>query len=744
MPNRTIPFINVPHAIFPAKTPSDAIRALLATALAEGLPVHACDTDAVERKTIFMPPVLDAKVQALAERHAMGYQDAVAALVTAALAHIAQKRGQVEAAKSGVHIPFEARAGQDVFFRSIMASVQADRICLAEASTGIGKSRSLVAAAIAAALGGKRPVVIAAPTLAVLGGSLWMEYEHLHATGLGRGLKVRFFPGSSEFIDNERLSVYLAEAASLGEPVDQAVREWLNAGGPNRVDTPLAMAMRKAGHPLCWLMSDLRDLATELDPAEFALASGKPSAEIAALLGRLRADAADADIVFCTHAMLLMGHMSSWAWFPLPSALLVDEAHLFEGIAASICSERLSIYSLRHSARVLRKAQGQGPASAAGKLQSALNALIEVLKSSDEGIGSGIHLRQNMPNAQAILLALDKVSSALAAKALAKHERIGQARAALVAVRAAMNGEVNCYGRIEFSPDRRFPSILAGKRSIAARLGGLWKCIEGGVVLASATLSTPDEFGNAKFDYLAGLLALPASRLDAPNPVVAPWIKSIPTLHTPRVPENFSRPVSLARTAESEAAWLARMAGQMANVAQSAKGGTMVLLTSYAQAKALQALLGAQQSMGDRVLTQSPDEKFASCEARFRSAHKAGKRPVLLALGVAWTGVDLSDKEVSPDKDLLLSDLVIGCLPIGLNRSSTMAARIEAQGTYPIVNEALMTLQQGLGRAVRSEGAANKNIWMMDGRIWSDWPGMKSLQQSARRILGKYQKQKIF
>lgn len=62
------------------------------------------------------------------------------------------------------------------------------------------------------------------------------------------------------------------------------------------------------------------------------------------------------------------------------------------------------------------------------------------------------------------------------------------------------------------------------------------------------------------------------------------------------------------------------------------------------------------------------------------------------------------------DPVTLLSALIIGGMPVGLNRSSTMAVRIESRGVEPIAKEALMMLSQGIGRAVRSADAAQKYL----------------------------------
>lgn len=743
MPNRTIVFIDIPPDVLPSKTPSDALRALVAVALNEKLPLQFIETSGMLRKSAFIPPAIDVHVELIAKKHGWSYPDAFAAMCVAALSELIQKRNAMVQVRADVQIPFNTRPGQDIFYQSIVASIQKNRVCLGEASTGIGKSRALVAAAIDAAQSGKRPVVISAPTLAILGGSLWKEYEELYKTGVGVTLKVRFFPGASEFVDHERLNDYLNEAVYVGETVDAGVKAWVDAGGPVRNQTPLIVAMKRAGKDLRWLMSDLREIATELDPTEFAFKkTPNCNKDVSILVDEIRQDAITADIIFCTHAMLARGMQGGWEWFPQPSVLLIDEAHQFEGIVASATSDSLSLFAFRHSIRVLRKTENLGKSSAIGKLESMIGELILSTKSMDDG-KTNVRLNNGTASNDAFMNALRETAACLKSKTLAKVPRIKEARSTISMALESIAGTVNAFGLLQYSPDRRFPSFLVGKRSIASLLGALWRDASGGVVLASATLSTPDEFGNTKFDYIAGLLALPLSRLDTPNPVIAPWVTSIPVLHLPNNPGIISRPLRANRTDELEMAWLESLSEQISCVAEAAKGGTLVLMTSYAQVNGLKTFL-TEMGLGERLVVQNPDEKFAASEARFRALHQEKMRPILLGLGVAWTGVDLTDKAVPESEDYLLTDLIIGCLPVGLNRSSTMAARVETQGLNPIIKEALMILRQGIGRPVRSENAKEKHIWIMDGRLWTEWPGMAPLQKSARRVLEKYSKQEMF
>lgn len=737
--NVTVPLIPIPSGQLPDKNVSDAYRTAVATALKHGVAPIAMDISGLERKSLFLPPALHAKIIAAAEQNGISVHKAFAGLTQAGINIIHRERMKTISAAASVEVPFlNPRPGQDRYYRAIAASLGENRVCMAEGSTGIGKSRALVAAALIAASDGKKPAVITAPTLAILGDSLWREYETIAPDWPRKDIRVRFFPGSTEFVDHERLETWLSEAANLGEPVDAAVQAWIKSGGFPLEETPLIRAMISSGHEVRWLMHDLRTLATELDPSEFTYRGN--NAEIEKLLLDIRRDASDADVIFCTQAMLARAQQSDWEWFPEPCVLIVDEAHQFEQSVANIHSNRLSLYSLRHKLRIHQRESGVKRGSAVEKARASITAIITFLRGQwDEGVTLAVTQDMEQFNVWQEMLA--KLEKELSSRALAGVGDIDNARATIT---SALSLDSRTY--IEYSPDRRFPSILSGTASVSGLLGSLWKTAAGGAVLASATLYMPDDFGNPKCDYAASLLAVPSSRLDTPSPVVADWMMSVPVLHVPspaKAPQ-YARPINKERTKQTEADWLNEIATQVHGIIEQAIGGTLVLCTSYAQVAAISASLIAMDTPENRIVTQSKGIKFSLVQQTFRDRHAQGLRPVLVATGAAWTGIDLTDKSVPAEDDTLLTDLVVTCLPVGLNRTSTMTTRIMKFGTHPIIREAVMMLRQGIGRLVRSNKSRNKHIWFLDGRVWAPWPGMESLQKSAKYLLGQYKKQKTF
>lgn len=127
-----------------------------------------------------------------------------------------------------------------------------------------------------------------------------------------------------------------------------------------------------------------------------------------------------------------------------------------------------------------------------------------------------------------------------------------------------------------------------------------------------------------------------------------------------------------------------------------------MLCTSYAKIEGLSLLLAS--TFGDLLITQKASFGAQACAQRFIQLGKGGDRPVWLGVGSAWTGIDIADKSVGPEQDLLLTDLFIPRLPSGFNRSLTHSSRVKKLGFMAEVHETLRHFRQGVGRLVRREG----------------------------------------
>jgi ATP-dependent DNA helicase DinG len=115
---------------------------------------------------------------------------------------------------------------------------------------------------------------------------------------------------------------------------------------------------------------------------------------------------------------------------------------------------------------------------------------------------------------------------------------------------------------------------------------------------------------------------------------------------------------------------------------------------------------------------QSRGKSVQAQKGEFVRMHAARMRPVWLATGPAWTGLNLRDEAAkTAEQDTLLTDLVILRAPIGQNRSSTQRTRRRAWGFTADVFEASIRLRQGIGRLVRRPGVKFRRLWVLDSRL---------------------------
>jgi hypothetical protein len=193
--------------------------------------------------------------------------------------------------------------------------------------------------------------------------------------------------------------------------------------------------------------------------------------------------------------------------------------------------------------------------------------------------------------------------------------------------------------------------------------------------------------------------------------------------------------------------WLDGVAAVIAReVAPSAKGGTLVLMSGYERLAVLQDRLLAQANgeLAPRLVVQQRGVlPLAQAMSEFKRKAMAGERPIWLALGGAWTGIDLKDErfpDTEAHKDVLLSDLVIPALPFGLNRTTTHEARTAWSGFMAESLEALNTFKQGLGRLIRREGLVDRRVWVLDGRLML--PESRGMSEFLK-VVRSYSKQRV-
>lgn len=341
---------------------------MVAIALKEGLDPIEVDTKKSERLTMFIQPLLSVKIEAIAEKNGLSFQEAFAGLTAAGIRSLKKDRSEMTGVAILLKPPFKnIRPEQLQYFQGVQSGLLKNKIVLAELSTGVGKGRVICVSAILAAEENKKPVLIAAPTLKVLG-QLWTEMNKLRKDdGLGKTLTFGFFPGATEFINETRLIEFMSEH----EKEDIAVEKWIRSKGKMlESKNPLREAMIEIGIKPTWLIDDLRTLVVNMPSDDFALRSGEECAATDALK-KIRDRVKKCDIIFCTHAMLAYSNKTQWALLPEPSVLMIDEAHMFENAVAGVYSDTVSLFSLKGRISKMSKS----PATTIKAIGSFLNYL---------------------------------------------------------------------------------------------------------------------------------------------------------------------------------------------------------------------------------------------------------------------------------------------------------------------------------------------------------------------------------
>lgn len=750
-----------------AANKSAAHRALVWRAIKRNLKPVLPDAENVDSITLNLVGDLGSKLDELALIHGMDRSALFSALCNAALIDVSAESRKLDEnlrkvrpeLKTGLLIGKneESREPQMKFWDAISGGLFGRKLVMGEASTGVGKGRVIVSAAVLSLEQGKGPVVIAAPSIKVLS-QLWGEFENPAVQASASSYRACILPGRQEFVDEIALGHFLSQNPG----VDEAVENWHANGGQSCIAGSLARAGLRNSQPLTWLMEDLRSIATNLRAEDFALSESTDAESVAAQqINELRAASADAEIIFCTHTMLAIGVMTAWNAIPALLELknedgsrkgeeifpvfLVDEGHLLEESFSSVFSDATSLFSLRYRIGHLATATPNEKKPAQEKVKAVIGVIGKIFMAcmSAESMGrvridefgddTYPELRKKL---QPLLAELEKL---LAGKSFDKVKGIISDRNALKAINRTLDGKSRNPIHLSFSPDKRFPSLTTGPSTVAKYLNLLWSKAAGGAAIISASIYTPDLNGKLNCDHLRSKLALHPLRIVTPLPVIWDEIYT-PCLHLPSA--DVAQRYIPSNSEADFAPWCATVATKIAEIAQNAAGGTLVLCTSYIQAQATADALLSLGFPDDRIIRQ--EDRIELVQAKFIA--RKDLRPVWIGVGAAWTGLDIREgSHVPPEQDRLITDLVITRLPIGLNRTNTMLSRIDRIGFRPVAQEALLTLKQGLGRLIRRAGLSNRNIWILDGRIKN--PGtifMGDLVSMTLLMISRYRNRKTF
>lgn len=773
MAHVTVQSVELPTLVLTnAASKSEAHRKLLSFALNKSLlPVIPESTVPLG---LHLHPDVHAKLSQAAAKHGMSDSVAFGCLVNAALInlqaaeksdhkHINAIKGDFEQLLLVGGAKAEKRPDQCKFWMNLASELALGKVVMAEASTGVGKGICIVSAAVMAVNQGKTPVVIAAPTIKTLT-QLWKEFASAPVQKKAKSITASFLPGKQEFVDD----ILLKEYVDLSPSPHVEIKAWIEAGAPSRCGSALSDSSTRAGITPRWLVEDLKLIAPDIRAEDFAISeNSSPDCKGAEQLAIFKAAAAEADIVFCTQTMLARLSLIGWSMLPKITeadedgvrintpVFLIDEAHLFESTMASVASKALSLHSLRSRMVSARKKMGAGPSSALGKGSNALRKLMNIC--TDAYSGDEINLGKSGGDDQGLALSLLGPVRALqgilkTGGSMGKVARIKDDREAISALLKVLSGEAQDKCTLSFSPHIHYPLFSMGPSSVKGKLANVWSAASGGVGLVSATFWLPSWNGTPRVNYMRDILNLPIERVSTPSPVEWKEIYIAPKRYLPSKAIAGRLAPPSQPTPESIDLWCQNQAGYIYDFFLTAKGGTLVLCTSYDQIKSLSKHLVAAGI--DEVQLVVNSGSLVKDQKKYIEIHASGVKPVWLVLGPGWTGVDLVQTElgedgelhpVDPSVDTLLTDLIITRIPFGLNRSLTQLARVE-RNFKSTTDEAMLLLKQGLGRLIRRSGLKDRRVILLDGRLQQSNLStyMSSAVRDAYLLLGKYGKKAIF
>ncbi|MBW8466907.1 MAG: hypothetical protein K0M67_01480 [Thiobacillus sp.] len=582
-------------------------------------------------------------------------------------------------------------------------------------------------------------VVATAPSIENIG-HLVQEWLRVRPVLDPKGLRrVAFRLGRGQFVNAQSIELHLQDIDPGGLEYPE-VRKWLAEGMPaGMTGTSKAFLALEPG--LRGLTIDLVELAMRATPQSTPMDIGAcrldediddEDQDGEHYRDHLRHFKEGADLLFTTTAMLALDNvLLGTANHPglLPSnilCLLIDEAHELETTQANLAARSLSISAVLAALTQLKSAYSDRRIKESRQRVSQLRESLSGFSDSawvppaagdakgTQDWAASLGMMRVIAEDIGTLLA-QRVSTPLEASHMHAQRILRHAQS--VMKRAVDQDEYSARGVITHSPVKGYVSITFGPSSVNRHLMARWSVTPCAMLLSGSLFHLTAAGSNARF-AAASLAAL--DRMAQTRPLIPNWLTSTPDFFQPgsQVMHRFMPPSRDGATPAALRAWLESVAEVVSTAAKDAKGGMLVLMTGYQRLQILSEVLQEQGHLVDRLIIQTPHAGVTFCASQFLSLARKGRRPIWLATGSAWTGIDLSDRDAATGaQDNALTDLVIPAVPFGLERNTTHMNRLKRMGFIAEIMVTQRKLRQGLGRLVRREGLLHRRIWLLDGRL---------------------------
>ncbi|HQZ82620.1 MAG TPA: ATP-dependent DNA helicase [Pyrinomonadaceae bacterium] len=622
---------------------------------------------------------------------------------------------------SKFHDDYEYREGQVEMAEKIAEAFESKKHLIVEAGTGTGKTLAYLVPAIAAAIKGKCRIIISTGTKNLQEQLMEKDLPFLQKA-LPTKFKAAYMKGRANYACMYRISHSGHQPILDGmDDVDhfRVVREWMEetktGDRAELTDLPENLAF--------WNRINAR--------ADTCLGQKCPDFE-PCFITRMRNNAENAEIVVVNHhlffADLNVRDNQFGRVLPDYSAVIFDEAHLLEDIAADYFGVQASNYQIEELARdaealpINNAVSAAAITKAAGKVLSIAESFWQRLMperqvegrfqlSPDISVerGDGMSFGDShiaFAEALSRLEALVDAFSGEMVEAESVVRRLKQARTDIAFI--TRQDDSNYVYWLE----RRGRGIFlqASPVDVSALLYEKLFDKTNTCILTSATLAT-----KGGFNFIRDRLGLPSARTMT---LTAPSSFDYETQSIVYLPKAMPDPRSPDYTSAA--------AREITDILRATNGRAFVLCTSNASMNALYQLVSSR--VGYTCFLQGTISKTGLIE-RFRSTPNA----VLFATQSFWQGVDVRGD--------MLSCVIIDKLPFAVPTDPLVAARarfIDERGGASFfeysVPQAIITLKQGIGRLIRSRSDRGV-IAILDPRLRTKNYGRDFLASLPRMLI---------